>query len=57
VYVPLPLQPEIFPDNQTYRLNVFAMARFLKLDTARLLNYRKAVQAGFFTDWPAGMSH
>lgn len=50
MYVPLPLLPEVFPDSQTYRLNVWAIARFLKLDTERLLTYRRAVQAGFYSD-------
>lgn len=50
MYVPLPLLPEVFPNGETYRLNVWAVARFLKLDTERLLVYRKAMQAKFYSD-------
>jgi hypothetical protein len=39
-----------FPTLECYRLNVIAAAVQAGLDVARLEIYRRAVQAGFFTD-------
>ena len=48
--VPLPFQPEIFPNGKTYRLNVWAIANLLNLDVVRLQHYRDAVKSGFYSD-------
>jgi hypothetical protein len=47
----LPVRTEGIPP-RVWRLNVWAIAEQLGLDTIRLDNYRKAIEAGFFTDYP-----
>jgi hypothetical protein len=47
----LPVKTEGIPP-QVWRLNVWAIAEQLGLDTVRLESYRKAIEAGLYTDYP-----
>lgn len=55
--VSLPLAPQDFPSEVTYRLNVFAIAAQLGLDVQRLAFYRWLYREGRLTDYPQEDAH